>query len=834
MNASRLLSAHAHLAGSDADYASALRMLAFFQQSFSVPTSHTTSPSSTNEDSETANSQIYKAGSPESRGAILNLSSQTSPTAWVDTYFPLLNTPSAPPLIQILGENGEVLWEAAGERDIDCGGDAGIPAFHGLSRGGDVSGELVFAGEATPEDFSRLEREGVSVQGKVVLARYGGNYRGMKVKAASDANASAIILFSSPAEDGLVTVAAGYAPYPLGPARNAGSVQRGSVQYLSAYPGDPGTRGRPAYEGVTRDWELEGETEIPWGEENLAGIVSVPVSWADGERLLEAAAAARNGTGRVRVVNSVETKITPIWNVMATIPGHIKDEVVVLGNHRDAWVAGAGDPVSGTASTHEVVRAFAALRASGWTPMRTLIFASWDAEEYSLVGSTEWAEDFGAWIGGRVVAYLNLDMSVSGSQWTAWGSPSLAHLIRRTAMEIPHPIDAGKTLWDARADQGPFLGLDSNVSLSADMQAQPADEIEEGTGVLPLGSGSDYTAFLQHLGVASVDQGFIRTPTDAVFHYHSCLDNEMWQETYADPGFHRHVAVAKHHALMALRLADAIVLPLNTTQYAVELHSYLDTVEDLSSPSGLSPLSLNHTPDFSRLRDAINQLVDASEDLDEEKGEADAHFRDLLHQLIRPHSRRQDAWHAFKNGVVHWYKVLSCVGGCGEEARKHVERMERDQLMRRTGYWADVAFKSADVEEGLSAHVSRIRALALPRPVKGDGNEAGEGGAHRDGECDRGLDSEPVRKLIRAAKRVRRANRKLIAFERGFIDEEGLKGRQWYKHLGVAPGYWLGYGATTMPGVTEALTLEKNVTLAEYEADRLAQKIEKMVIHLRP
>ena len=276
---------------------------------------------------------------------------------------------------------------------------------------------------------------------------------------------------------------------------------------------------------------------------------------------------------------------------MAAIPGHIKDEVVVLGNHRDgeshppsspptpspfalgnlehpanfhfsAWVNGAGDPVSGTVSTHEVIRAFSALREHGWTPMRTIIFASWDAEEYSLVGSTEWAEDFGAWIGGRVVAYLNIgssilisrvqflthpslfpkDMSVSGSQWTAWGSPSLAHLIRRTAMDVPHPTEAGKTLWDARADEGPFYGLETNISSLHDTRRHSGEQEEDGTGVLPLGSGSDYTVFLQHLGVASTDQGFARTTSDAVFHYHSCLDDERWQETYADPGFHKHVS----------------------------------------------------------------------------------------------------------------------------------------------------------------------------------------------------------------------------------------------------------------------------------------------------
>lgn len=171
MNTSRLLSAHAHLAGSDNDYASALSMLTFYQDSFSI------NSASTNSDTL----PIYKAGSPESRNAILNLSSQTDPSAWIDTYFPILNTPSSSPLIQLLGENGEAIWEGTGEDGSECGTLSGTPAFHGLSKPGDVSGELVFAGDATPEDFARLAAEGVSVQGKVVLAQYGGNYRGMKV-----------------------------------------------------------------------------------------------------------------------------------------------------------------------------------------------------------------------------------------------------------------------------------------------------------------------------------------------------------------------------------------------------------------------------------------------------------------------------------------------------------------------------------------------------------------------------------------------------------------------------------------------------------------------------
>lgn len=202
-------------------------------------------------------------------------------------------------------------------------------------------------------------------------------------------------------------------------------------------------------------------------------------------------------------MNHVDEKVTPIWNTMAVIPGHIRDEVVLVGNHRDAWVLGAADPTSGTVSLHEIIRGLGTLLRAGWRPLRTILIASWDAEEYGLVGSTEWGEDFADWIKDHVVAYLNTDVSSAGSQLNVAGSPSLAPLIVKTAKDLPHPTKKDKTLWDALTDQGPFEGpLDSafEARYEVDRKAKRAAK----TGVSPLGSGSDFTVFLQRIGVRSI------------------------------------------------------------------------------------------------------------------------------------------------------------------------------------------------------------------------------------------------------------------------------------------------------------------------------------------
>ncbi|KAH9850769.1 Zn-dependent exopeptidase [Lenzites betulinus] len=681
---------------------------------------------------------IFTAGSPQSRSATLGIEYLNGPNAWIDTYYPLMNTPLDRSLA-ILNEDRSTLWEAQLEEEPDSRDpDAekhkdAVPAFHGFSADGEVEGPLIYANYGLKADYDAVVAAGGNFTGKIVLTRYGRNFRGLKIKAAEELGAIGVLMYTDTRDDGFVTVENGYEPYPAGPARNPTSVQRGSVQYLSFYPGDPSTPGRPAYPDAER---TEGD--------NIPKIPSLPISWANAQLLLKEI----SGNGRiedafrldgktskrdVKLVNHVDYKLTPIWNTMAVIPGHIHNETVIIGNHRDAWVLGAADPTSGTVSLHEVVRGFGLLLRNGWKPLRNIVFASWDAEEYGLVGSTEWAEDFPEWISRTAVAYVNIDVAAAGSPWVPTGSPSLAHLIRDAALEVPHPTTPGKTLWDAQHDEGPFRGPADHTAIS--QRAPPLENAADNANIGPLGSGSDFTAFLQYLGVASMDENFFLSPTDAVYHYHSVFDTGTWLERYADPNFEKHVAVAKHIGLVLLRLLDSTIVPLNTTHYALQLNKYLQGVEDTAA-------SLDVSVDFSRLRRSISRLITAS-------------------------------------GVLDHYKT---------NAERTLDRVMRIQPCYRTS--------------GLACWREKLAEVVLGSPKR--------------------------RQLFWATWHVRRVNEKLVRFERGFISEEGLEGRGWHKHLGVAPGKWLGYGATTFPAVTEALTLEKNGTLAEKESQRLAALLDKL------
>ncbi|KAJ3997951.1 Zn-dependent exopeptidase [Lentinula boryana] len=815
-------SKHPHLAGSSEDYHDALTVLEFLQTELGIaprPPSH--------------QPPIYNAGTPKSRAQTIALTSRLgprSPQAWIDVYYPYLNTPLDRSL-DIVDETGKSIWSADLREDGNEGdADAAkyrdyIPPWHGLSANGEGQGRLVYVNYGTYEDYEEVLASGQNFSGKVVIARYGALFRGLKIKRAEDLGAAAILIYSDPRDDGFVTVENGFAPYPDGPARNPTSVQRGSAMYLSLYPGDPTTPGKPAYDKAERE---EGK--------NVPRIPSLPISWMNAERLLK---------------EIVDNKVTPIWNTMAAIPGHVRDEVVIVGCHRDAWVLGAADPVSGTISLLEIVRGLGTLLRNGWKPLRTILIASWDAEEYGLVGSTEYGEDFAEWISEHAVAYLNVDVSSAGSKWDAVGSPSLAHLIRKTAMDVSHPSgEEGKTLWDAREDEGPFKpfgpvrpdgkpglvvytnssdaqGLNTTISshrileignIHADadvMEAYEAsrnerlskEEGRDGTSIGPMGSGSDFTVFLQRLGVASSDQGFAGTPYDAPYHYHSIYDSMRWQEVYADPGYKKHLAIAQHLGLLVLRLTDSIIVPLNTTQYALELDGYLDRVESLlpslDAEGGISNVRVA----FSTLRQHISQLQETSVLLDIEKIEAEELFEELLSRMPSFPGSLSTCRH--QNTLTYRFK-------------EWVKRIFGVQHHRRDAFAVDSwesllsSYDSDEQEDKAIAGWLEHRLYMLT-------------GLHGPG-----LPSPPpILDFIRAAKRVSRVNHKLFFFERGFIDEGGIKNREWYRHLGVAPGKWLGYGATTFPALTEAIVIEKNMTEAVLESGRLVELLKGMIENLK-
>jgi len=294
--------------------------------------------------------------------------------------------------------------------------------------------------------------------------------------------------------------------------------------------------------------------------------------------------------------------------------------------------------------------------------------------------------------------------------------------------------------------------------------------------------------FLQHIGVASVQAAFTSTRNDPVYHYHSVFDSERWQELYSDPGFPKHVAVANHLGLQVLRMSDAVILPLNTTHYSYELENYLNKVESIVSSSSMDV-------DLSPLRKSIRLLQASSLELDTEKLSAEHQLVKMVKKWRRRHSRRMRFRRHAKRVVCRVAKFL----GLGLRKSDCCKRPPiNDEVVR-----------------------PRVGRLAGWRHEQRQRNES---------RLEYGY---PSRSFIKAVKRVRNVNQKLVAFERGFISEDGIPDREWYRHLGVAPGKWLGYGATTLPALTESLTLDKNATLAEYEAGRLRCLIEKLAQEIR-
>lgn len=419
-----------HIAGTRADQRSAQRVKLAWERALGL---EPTEP----------DDNTFDAGTARDRRALFDRSDE--PRVWISTYYPYLNYPERQSIsLHDADDPRRVVWNASLVEQAfptqDPTSTRGVATFHGFSKNGTVSAfadkpaNLVYASRGTRQDFERLEREGVRVEGNVALVQYGGTFRGLKVKAAEEAGAVACIIYSDPVSDGLVTEENGFEPYPAGPARAPSSVQRGSVQYLSTRPGDPLTPERPAY-NPTLD-NAPDRLPFPSDELNIPRIPSIPISYQDAIPLLNSLRGrgverldedgwkegglrykgveywTGPGLERVEVVNLMRDEpATKVWNTMAIIPGRIEDEIVVIGNHNDAWTFGAGDPNSGTASMLEVVKSFGHLMRRGWKPLRTILLASWDAEEYGLVGSTEFGEDFVDYLRQRVVAYLNLDVS---------------------------------------------------------------------------------------------------------------------------------------------------------------------------------------------------------------------------------------------------------------------------------------------------------------------------------------------------------------------------------------------------------------------------------------
>jgi N-acetylated-alpha-linked acidic dipeptidase len=476
-----------------------------------------------------------------------------------------MNYPNTPTLLELITTRRVRLEtrEAVVPGDPTSSNPKITPLFNGYSASGDVTAAVVYANYGLPNDYEELQKAGVDVKGKIVIVRYGNSFRGVKAKVAQDHGAVGCIIYSDPADDGYMQGDV----YPKGPWRPVASGQRGSVQYLFDYPGDPLTPGRPSIDGVPRlkPEEATDLTRIPVQPiaYDVARQIIAPLKGPVRPRGFQGGLPFAYHVGgtddvKVRLKTDMDYKQRPIWDVITRIDGtDQKDRWVVLGNHRDAWVFGAVDPNSGTSAMLEVGRGLGQLLKSGWQPRRSIVLCSWDAEEYGLIGSTEWAEEFADELSQKAVAYLNLDAAVSGPNFGAQSVPSLWKLMRAVTKDVKDP-KTGKSIYQQWQDRTRELGTEE--------ERHTAGEARIG----PLGSGSDYTPFLQHLGIASTDMSF----GGDYGVYHSAYDSFYWMDHFGDPGFQYHVAAAQIWGMLAMRLADADGLSFDYTDYANEIRAF--------------------------------------------------------------------------------------------------------------------------------------------------------------------------------------------------------------------------------------------------------------------
>jgi len=519
-----------------------------------------------------------------------------------------LNYPNSPSTLELITTKRQPLStrEAVVPGDPTSSNPKITPLFNGYSASGDVTAPVVYANYGLPGDYEELKKAGVDVKGKIVIVRYGNSFRGVKAKVAEDQGAVGCIIYSDPEDDGYMQGDV----YPKGPWRPVASGQRGSVQFLFDYPGDPLTPGKPAIPGVQRlkPEEATDLTRIPVQPiaydvaKTILSQLKGPVRPARGFQGGLPFAYHVGGTNdvKLRLKTDMDYKLRKIWDVITRIDGNEeKDRWVILGNHRDAWVFGAVDPNSGTSAMLEAGRGFGALLKQGWKPRRTIILCSWDAEEYGLVGSTEWAEEFADDLREKAVAYLNLDAAVSGPHFGASSVPSLWKLLRATTRDIKDP-KTGKSVyqqWQDRAHENRPEG-----------EQHPPE-----ARIAALGSGSDYTPFLQHLGVPSTDMGF----NGDYGVYHSAYDSFYWMDHFGDPDFKYHVAAAQLWGTLAMRLADADGLSFDYTDYAGQIRDYFTEAIRLARIRNLAG-----SLDDKSMTSAIDDLAKEAERVEKNRQEA--------------------------------------------------------------------------------------------------------------------------------------------------------------------------------------------------------------------
>ncbi|MBZ5606893.1 MAG: M28 family peptidase [Acidobacteriia bacterium] len=446
-----------------------------------------------------------------------------------------------------------------------------LPTYNAYSGAGDITAPVIYVNYGVPEDYEYLAKQGIDVKGKIVIARYGKSWRGTKPKVAAEHGAVGCLIYSDPRDDGYFQGDV----YPKGALRPPDGVQRGSVMDMPLYVGDP----------LSPGWASEpGSKRLSISEaKSLMTIPVMPISYADATPFLEhlggpvAPESWRGALGFTYHIGpgpatahfalSFDNSTRPLHDVIATIPGSTyPDQWVIYGNHHDGWVNGAHDPISGAASLLETARALAELRKQGWQPKRTIVLTLWDGEEFGLLGSTEWAEKHADELNRKAVVYINSDTNSKGAMGAS-GSHTLEIFMKEVMRDLKDPQN-GKTLLEisqTRRDRG---------------DAPAEERLPPGFHLGPLGAGSDYVVFIDHLGVASLNLGFGGPNLNGV--YHSIYDDPRWFEEFGDPGFAYGAALSQVTTTTLLRLADAPVLPFEFGEFSATVRRYVDQIKKLS------------------------------------------------------------------------------------------------------------------------------------------------------------------------------------------------------------------------------------------------------------
>lgn len=673
----------------------------------------------------------------------------------IEDYYVYLNTPKDNGLSLL--KNDKVIYTATLledeiPEDPTSYGDDRVPAFHGYSASGNVTGEYFYANYGRKQDFDQLAELGVNMTGKIAVVRYGLIYRGLKVRFAQQHGAIGVVIYTDPDEDGEITAENGYAAYPKGPARQPSSIQRGSVMMLSYGPGDPTT---PGYSSNKPDVERQD----PHG--TIPEIPSLPISFKEALPILS----QLNGTGlsashfgkdwvgklpgfdysvgpstpkfTLNLYNDQEYNITTIHNVIGITRGHIDNEVILVGNHRDAWIkGGASDPNSGSASILEMLRSFAELQKKGYKPLRTIVWALWDGEEAGLLGSTEWGEEYADKLENEVVAYLNLDASVAGPALALEGTPSLNKILLEAAKKVKHPD--GVSLYDN------FLLGPSKGKINI------------------LGSGSDYTVFLDHLAIPSVSVGFEPDEKSPVYHYHSNYDSFYWMEKFGDPNFIYHNLMSQYLGLVLLSISDQEVINFNITTYGEEIQKYftdaISSVPKAWRKSKVDESLLIDIPILSRF--VPGELVKKiSKEIKQVKNKIIYKWREEHNHNNHNHRRPHRA------GKKH-------PKSDDDDENQFIDLVELTNSTIAKFIETAVLFDSTTLS--LQYDIDHLEGISPWKRVK-------------------------------LFVKLKYLNWKLIYLERHFLHTEGLVNRPWFKHCIYASGRYTGYEGQSLPGLREAI-----------------------------